>query len=228
MKYRKKPVVVEAEQWFPGKDVDGVVSSTESSSLFIAPDSSGVYDQVAFIETLEGRFWIFPGDYIITGVKGEKYPCKPEIFELTYEKLENGEFISLTQSFDPKNALREMLDIQLQDGHWNYDEYMHGMANGMILMMAMLEGDEPIFKSIPPEGWLVDNPSGHFTLMDENGLVPNQEEWFLFSKGIPAQGKIIIRDGYYNEDEVVIDGRCILLPFDHKLKGAIKHWKHCI
>jgi hypothetical protein len=41
-----------------------------------------------WIETLEGGHIVCPGDYIITGIKGEHYPCKPDIFEATYEKVE--------------------------------------------------------------------------------------------------------------------------------------------
>lgn len=41
-----------------------------------------------YIETLEGRMEVTPSDWIITGVKGEKYPCKPDIFEQTYEPAE--------------------------------------------------------------------------------------------------------------------------------------------
>ena len=56
-KYRKKPIVIEAEQ-----------------------------TQVAIdIPTLEGTMRANPGDWIITGVKGEKYPCKPDVFAATYE-----------------------------------------------------------------------------------------------------------------------------------------------
>ena len=43
---------------------------------------------MGIIETLEGSFAVIPGDYILTGVKGEVYPCKPDIFEATYEKVE--------------------------------------------------------------------------------------------------------------------------------------------
>lgn len=58
-KYRKKPVIIEAYQ--TDKEID--------------------------IETLEGTMHADVGDYIITGVKGERYPCKPDIFEATYEKV---------------------------------------------------------------------------------------------------------------------------------------------
>lgn len=69
MKYRKKPVVIEATQWFKDGDHPAV---TDSGLIF----------------TLEGYMIVTPGDYIITGVKGEHYPCKPDIFELTYEPVE--------------------------------------------------------------------------------------------------------------------------------------------
>lgn len=70
-KYRKKPVVIEATQWFPGVEIEGVANLN-------SPD-------VALVKTLEGDMYVKPGDWIITGVKGEKYPCKPDIFEATYE-----------------------------------------------------------------------------------------------------------------------------------------------
>lgn len=41
-----------------------------------------------YVETLEGYLKVSPGDWIITGINGEKYPCKPDIFEKTYEKVE--------------------------------------------------------------------------------------------------------------------------------------------
>jgi len=78
MKFRKKPVVIEAEQWFPdGRIVPGV-EITHSCS-----DPGCVYEYG--IKTLEGWMSVNSGDWIITGVKGERYPCKPDIFEATYE-----------------------------------------------------------------------------------------------------------------------------------------------
>lgn len=73
--YRKKPIVIEATQWFPGQVVDGVLIHALS-------------DQMGVIETLEGRLEVTSGDWIITGIAGEKYPCKPDIFDATYEKVE--------------------------------------------------------------------------------------------------------------------------------------------
>ena len=78
MKFRKKPVVIEATQWFKNGD-----------HLNVVPDPVGhPYDSYYGIHTLEGFMRVTPGDWIITGVHGEHYPCKPDIFELTYEKVE--------------------------------------------------------------------------------------------------------------------------------------------
>ena len=70
-KYAKKPVVVDAVQWWPGKFVQGVVKATYISDGREFP---------AKCKTLEGWLGVSAGDFIITGVKGERYPCKPDIF----------------------------------------------------------------------------------------------------------------------------------------------------
>jgi hypothetical protein len=49
--------------------------------------------------------------------------------------------------------MREMLDVQGQNGNWDYDPYMHGMYNGMEYMMAMVDGREPVFRQAP-DMWL--------------------------------------------------------------------------
>jgi len=77
MKFRKKPVVVEAEQWFIGKEIEGLHYGQDFGITHVFPH----------IETLEGRMIVREGDWIITGINGEKYPCKPDIFEKTYEKV---------------------------------------------------------------------------------------------------------------------------------------------
>jgi len=79
MKYRKKPVVIEATQWFNHGDHPAVVRP---------PKGEDTSDLWGWIHTLEGGYRVVPGDYIITGVKGEHYPCKPEIFAATYEPVE--------------------------------------------------------------------------------------------------------------------------------------------
>lgn len=76
MKFRKKPVVIEATQWFCMGHHPAVKQRWDAG------------DPVYFVETLEGDHIVTPGDWIIAGVKGEHYPCKPDIFEMTYERVE--------------------------------------------------------------------------------------------------------------------------------------------
>lgn len=87
MKFRKKPIVIEAEQWFPGKEIEGVITEGLGGGLMMAPNANGVFDQIGYIETFEGKMIVYPGDWIIQGINGEKYPCKPDIFEKTYERV---------------------------------------------------------------------------------------------------------------------------------------------
>lgn len=79
--YRKKPVVIEAEQWFKDGDHPKVIPIPEKYINF-NPVLEGA---TGYIDTLEGGHFVTPGDWIIKGVKGEFYPCKPAIFEATYE-----------------------------------------------------------------------------------------------------------------------------------------------
>jgi len=91
MKYRKKPVVIEALKW------DGTFFGTQViMSRFVelktaAMDYNIERNECTYwkIDTLEGGHIVSNGDYIIKGVKGEFYPCKPDIFEMTYERVEN-------------------------------------------------------------------------------------------------------------------------------------------
>jgi hypothetical protein len=89
MKFRKKPVVIEATQWFKHGDHLGVTRFPFGLSV---AKVEGALDYplyaLGYIETLEGGHQVTPGDWIITGVKGEHYPCKPDIFEMTYERVE--------------------------------------------------------------------------------------------------------------------------------------------
>lgn len=97
-KYCKKPVVVEAVQFDGFEWVDGGREAMFDLS-FSPPDwiteatAKAVHDEGAidndgeslFIHTLEGELEARPGDWIIRGIQGELYPCKPDIFALTYE-----------------------------------------------------------------------------------------------------------------------------------------------
>jgi hypothetical protein len=81
--YRKKPVEIEAIQWV--SDNIEQVYEMLGDTLIINTDEDEVKH---FINTLEGKMELSWGDYVIKGVKGEFYPCKPDIFELTYEMVE--------------------------------------------------------------------------------------------------------------------------------------------
>jgi len=83
MKYRKKPVVIEAFQLPPLETppTKDMVDFLASSDKPITSERDGTLA----IHTLEGVMTAEPGDWIIKGVKGEFYPCKPDIFAATYE-----------------------------------------------------------------------------------------------------------------------------------------------
>lgn len=105
MKYRKKPVVIEAEQWrtITNRNVDGVICGVYDRNLdeWIYPSTMPLFfinefgQQIiqnpnwGWIKTLEGGHVVSDGDWIITGVQGEKYPCKPDIFQETYEQVKD-------------------------------------------------------------------------------------------------------------------------------------------
>lgn len=103
MRFRKKPVVIEATQWHKYEDVpDVLVYSYERSGVnpldsaicgYCKADlhvkgSGVVFHTHGWIDTAEDGHIVCPGDWIITGVKGERYPCKPDIFDATYEPAE--------------------------------------------------------------------------------------------------------------------------------------------
>lgn len=107
MKYRKKPVVIEAFKWTGDnnqvEDPKWIVEAMENGAVSFkrlyysdkgeisgAVKINTVKSEVFMvIKTLEGEMNAQPGDYIIQGVQGEIYPCKPDIFEATYEAVEN-------------------------------------------------------------------------------------------------------------------------------------------
>lgn len=99
MKYRKKPVVIDAIKlgWDTWSEIcDFVTPEYFEKGVYINADNvilpdGEVSDRMGLIiKTLEGNHLAIEGDFIIRGVKGEFYPCKPDIFDLTYEKVESG------------------------------------------------------------------------------------------------------------------------------------------
>jgi hypothetical protein len=84
MKYRKKPVVIEAIEW-DGGNINDLIAFASDNLKPNLDSCSGIHAPT--ISTLEGEMRVSVGDYVIRGVKGEFYPCKPEIFEATYEAV---------------------------------------------------------------------------------------------------------------------------------------------
>lgn len=96
--YRKKPLVIEAIKW------EGVL--TEEVMDFVGVENLGGQEFNFKIKTLEGYVNVSEGDYIIKGVKGEFYPCKPDIFEMTYDEA----YVRVTGDFGGKRYGAELLD----------------------------------------------------------------------------------------------------------------------
>ncbi|OGT59754.1 MAG: hypothetical protein A3E01_04635 [Gammaproteobacteria bacterium RIFCSPHIGHO2_12_FULL_63_22] len=84
-KFRKKPVVIEAVQYEFGMEDGFVVDGRYYDKSGPVPRAM---NRIPAIKTLEGRHEISKGDWIITGIQGERYPCKPDIFAATYEAVE--------------------------------------------------------------------------------------------------------------------------------------------
>lgn len=86
MRYRKKPVVIEAFVWTGGpdqtEDPEWIIEKIESGDVTFEPGAM-------LIHTLEGVMRAGVGDYVIRGVQGEIYPCKESIFRETYEAVED-------------------------------------------------------------------------------------------------------------------------------------------
>ena len=82
-KYRKKPIVVDVFQWLMDDVPEWITSAIRANKIN--------FDLRMIISTPEGEMLASPGDYIIKGVNGELYPCKPDIFEQTYELIKEGD-----------------------------------------------------------------------------------------------------------------------------------------
>ena len=105
-RYIKRPVAIEAVQWHKQGDHPEVVAFP--AEPMYGPDElhdacGGLWHSHGWIATLEGGHIVCPGDWIITGVAGEHYPCKPDIFDATY-------FREADLPADVLAALREMAD----------------------------------------------------------------------------------------------------------------------
>jgi len=83
--YRKKPVVIEAVQYDGNFRCLDIFSIVEVGNIRLGKEEDG--SPYLLIPTLEGDMKCSKGDYVIRGIRGEFYPCKPDIFEATYEKI---------------------------------------------------------------------------------------------------------------------------------------------
>lgn len=124
MKYRKKPVVIEAYQ--TDKELD--------------------------IETLEGTMHASVGDYIITGVRGEQYPCKPDIFEQTYEPADTPASPWHSGEEKPRDG-QECIVAYLGPTDWIYEHATyHGDLNKALEEDTFIDGTD---------GFIVDGDVGY-------------------------------------------------------------------
>lgn len=131
-KYKKKPVEIDAWKWDGSEESNKLISSIPNfKGSIVSVTDEGVTTTVIHIYTLEGTMTATVGDYIIRGVKGEFYPCKPDIFEMTYESVgpsteeidaalaEHNLHEEWLESESSINALKELLLKSLND---NRDE----------------------------------------------------------------------------------------------------------
>lgn len=88
MKYRKKPVVIEAMEW-NGENIDEIIKFCSGDASYELMARGNAELVISTLEDGDGtaRHVASRGDWIIRGVQGEFYPCKPEIFEATYEAV---------------------------------------------------------------------------------------------------------------------------------------------
>ncbi len=84
MKYKKKPVIIDAIKYDGSKHSYSLIGKMGDIKRYQHPSQGDEFQ----IITLEGEHTCSVGDYVIKGIKGEFYPCKPDVFEMTYEKVD--------------------------------------------------------------------------------------------------------------------------------------------
>ena len=198
-RYRKKPVVIEAMQLVgPAAEWHAVYRWVESNTLgsfdvnrlwldpekFVWPESGvsiDARDGRIVIATLEGGHWADPGDWVIRGVAGEFYPCKPDIFEQTYNKAEE----DLSQVSDGSHTFAELYHYRMLYNALAAN-CMHTLGNRVYKSWNHSDG-KPCFDG----GWFI-------VVMElPQGQVTNhyKEEWWdLFN--IPSVERPSAYDGH--------------------------------
>ena len=122
MKYRKKPVVIEAFQFYVDNMPDWFMDAVSNDEVILYNCDHKRYtiDEVyCRIHTLEGWHWCNGGDYVIKGIKGELYPCKADVFNQTYEEVKQMTKIEeLEQKLNEcQKALAELKESK-KEGKW--------------------------------------------------------------------------------------------------------------
>jgi len=155
-RYRKKPVVIEAIQWDGTSDL-----AIEIASRIIVQGGDATYDSYEnelSIVTPEGIMRVSPGDYVIRGFRGEFYPCKPHIFENTYEP----EFPLVTLNPESQ-AHRKVVDtiIELK----TLSEWMGGHRNWLLKNVEgsienCVENLNRVIEMLEDPNWLSDEDLG--------------------------------------------------------------------
>ncbi len=121
-KFRKKPIVVEAFQWH-GKFNILEIEPCDKFDYRVCEHCGVHLNTHGRIKTLEGSHIVCPEDWIITGIQGEKYPCKPDIFEKTYVKVEEATTEQETP-FIPKERASCV--------HFDSSRYINGIGHGIV------------------------------------------------------------------------------------------------
>ncbi len=156
-KFRKKPVVIEAIE-FTDRMYNAVDPCPEGVEYVTA---KGEVAPSHIIKTLEGSMKVSVGDFIITGVKGERYPCKPDIFKATYNPAEAPEVEAPNPDQEGKSCGIGWAVKQMQNGQkvrrrgWN--------GKGMFIVIDKLPNLEPYVtlwtaQKVFQPGWLASQP----------------------------------------------------------------------
>lgn len=109
MKFRKKPVVIDAYEFRAGEQDSALADDVTAGRVEYKEDGT------MLIDTLEGVMIARPGDWIIRGIKGELYPCKADIFAATYEMVDESEDAYDRALSDVERAILQLDSIELGD-----------------------------------------------------------------------------------------------------------------
>lgn len=127
MKFQKKPVVIEAMQYTGNNHGEIMDWASGRATMVHGPHTFSV-------KTLEGVMTITPGDYVICGIKGEFYPCKPDIFTATYDPVKPD---SDQPVYEPRSELGKLLRVLTRE----VNEFAPGAFEGIHVNGALMQAD---------------------------------------------------------------------------------------